>query len=141
VLGILPGVVGVIQATEAIKLILGVGDVLKGRLLTYDSLKMTFRTLKLRRDKTCPTCGDNPDDQGIHRLRRLLLALVADTDPDFSPEDRKIGSREIGAPDPIGRSRRDFKIRNGILERDALADGSGAKFRLCPALPSFPILL
>ncbi len=60
VLGILPGVVGVIQATEAIKLILGVGDVLKGRLLTYDSLKMTFRTLKLRRDKTCPACGENP---------------------------------------------------------------------------------
>ena len=60
VLGILPGVVGVIQATEAIKLILGVGDVLKGRLLTYDSLKMTFRTLKLRRDKACPTCGENP---------------------------------------------------------------------------------
>jgi molybdopterin/thiamine biosynthesis adenylyltransferase/rhodanese-related sulfurtransferase len=60
VLGILPGVVGVIQATEAIKLILGQGDVLKGRLLTYDSLKMTFRTLKLRRDKTCPTCGENP---------------------------------------------------------------------------------
>ncbi|HEX2872535.1 MAG TPA: molybdopterin-synthase adenylyltransferase MoeB [Polyangiaceae bacterium] len=60
VLGILPGVVGVIQATEAIKLILGAGDVLKGRLLTYDSLKMTFRTLKLRRDKSCPTCGENP---------------------------------------------------------------------------------
>jgi molybdopterin/thiamine biosynthesis adenylyltransferase len=60
VLGILPGVVGVIQATEAIKLILGVGDVLKGRLLTYDSLKMTFRTLKLRRDKACPACGENP---------------------------------------------------------------------------------
>jgi molybdopterin/thiamine biosynthesis adenylyltransferase/rhodanese-related sulfurtransferase len=60
VLGILPGVVGVIQATEAIKLILGAGDVLKGRLLTYDSLKMTFRTLKLRRDKGCPTCGENP---------------------------------------------------------------------------------
>ena len=60
VLGILPGVVGVIQATEAIKLILGVGDVLKGRLLTYDSLKMTFRTLKLRRDKTCPICGEHP---------------------------------------------------------------------------------
>jgi molybdopterin/thiamine biosynthesis adenylyltransferase/rhodanese-related sulfurtransferase len=60
VLGILPGVVGVIQATEAIKLILGAGEVLKGRLLTYDSLKMTFRTLKLRRDKSCPTCGENP---------------------------------------------------------------------------------
>ena len=74
VLGILPGVVGVIQATEAIKLILGAGDVLNGRLLTYDSLKMTFRTLKLRRDKNCPTWRE-PDDQGIHRLRRLLLAL------------------------------------------------------------------
>jgi sulfur-carrier protein adenylyltransferase/sulfurtransferase len=52
--------VGVIQATEAIKLILGAGDVLNGRLLTYDSLKMSFRTLKLRRDKNCPTCGENP---------------------------------------------------------------------------------
>jgi molybdopterin/thiamine biosynthesis adenylyltransferase/rhodanese-related sulfurtransferase len=60
VLGILPGVVGVIQATEAIKLILGVGELLNGRLLTYDSLKMSFRTLKLRRDKTCPACGENP---------------------------------------------------------------------------------
>ncbi len=60
VLGILPGVVGVIQATEAIKLILGKGDSLMGRLLTYDSLRMNFRTLKLRRDKNCPACGENP---------------------------------------------------------------------------------
>ena len=60
VLGILPGVVGVIQATEAIKLILGKGEPLVGRLLTYDSLRMNFRTLKLRRDKNCPTCGENP---------------------------------------------------------------------------------
>jgi sulfur-carrier protein adenylyltransferase/sulfurtransferase len=60
VLGILPGIIGVIQATEAIKLILGQGDPLVGRLLTYDSMKMTFRTLKLRRDKTCPACGENP---------------------------------------------------------------------------------
>jgi len=60
VLGILPGVVGVIQATEAIKLILGTGDPLVGRLLTYDSLRMNFRTLKLRRDKNCPACGENP---------------------------------------------------------------------------------
>ena len=60
VLGILPGVVGVIQATEAIKIILGKGDPLVGRLLTYDSLRMNFRTLKLRRDKNCPACGENP---------------------------------------------------------------------------------
>lgn len=60
VLGILPGIVGTLQATEAIKLILGKGDLLKGRLLTYDSLRMTFRTLKLRRDENCPACGKNP---------------------------------------------------------------------------------
>jgi sulfur-carrier protein adenylyltransferase/sulfurtransferase len=60
VLGILPGVVGVVQATEAIKLLLGVGTPLIGRLLTYDSLRMRFGELKLRRDKTCPACGDAP---------------------------------------------------------------------------------
>ncbi|HMJ16458.1 MAG TPA: molybdopterin-synthase adenylyltransferase MoeB [Polyangiaceae bacterium] len=60
VLGILPGIVGTLQATEAIKLILGRGNPLVGRLLTYDSLGMTFRTLKLRRDKNCPACGENP---------------------------------------------------------------------------------
>jgi molybdopterin/thiamine biosynthesis adenylyltransferase/rhodanese-related sulfurtransferase len=60
VLGILPGIVGTLQATEAIKLILGKGDILKGRLLTYDSMRMTFRTLKLRRDDNCPACGKNP---------------------------------------------------------------------------------
>ncbi len=60
VLGILPGVVGVIQATEAIKLLLGRGTVLDGRLLTYDSLRMRFGELKLRRDKSCPVCGDAP---------------------------------------------------------------------------------
>lgn len=60
VLGILPGVIGTLQATEALKLILGQGDPLVGRLLTYDSLRMTFRVLKLRRDKTCPACGENP---------------------------------------------------------------------------------
>lgn len=60
VLGILPGVIGTIQATEAIKIVLGQGEPLVGRLLTYESLKMQFRTLKLRRDPSCPVCGDAP---------------------------------------------------------------------------------
>ncbi|HEX7478030.1 MAG TPA: molybdopterin-synthase adenylyltransferase MoeB [Polyangiales bacterium] len=60
VLGILPGVVGTIQATEAIKLLLGTGEPLIGRLLMYESLQMKFRTLKLRRDPQCPVCGDKP---------------------------------------------------------------------------------
>jgi adenylyltransferase/sulfurtransferase len=59
VLGILPGVVGLIQATEAVKVLLGIGDPLIGRLLSYDALSMTFRTFKLRRDPDCPTCGKN----------------------------------------------------------------------------------
>jgi sulfur-carrier protein adenylyltransferase/sulfurtransferase len=58
VLGILPGIIGTLQATEAIKLILGQGEPLVGRLLTYDSLRMTFRALKLRRDPACPACGE-----------------------------------------------------------------------------------
>jgi MoaD family protein len=65
VLGVLPGVIGVIQATEAIKLILGTGQPLIGRLLLYDALQMRFRELKLRRDPECPICGDHPT---IHAL-------------------------------------------------------------------------
>lgn len=60
VLGILPGVIGVIQATEAVKLILGKGEPLIGRLLHYDALQMKFREFKVRRNPKCPVCGDNP---------------------------------------------------------------------------------
>src|SRR6476646_881380 len=60
VLGILPGLVGVMQATEAIKLILGKGDPLIGRLLLIDALGMKFRELKLRKNPDCPACGKNP---------------------------------------------------------------------------------
>src|ERR1035441_48707 len=60
VLGILPGLVGVIQATEVIKLILGIGDSLAGRLLLIDSLSMRFRELKLRKNPDCPVCGTHP---------------------------------------------------------------------------------
>lgn len=60
VIGVLPGVVGLIQATEAIKVLLGKGITLKGRLLTYDALDMKFRDLKLRRDPKCALCGEKP---------------------------------------------------------------------------------
>jgi adenylyltransferase/sulfurtransferase len=60
VLGILPGVVGGIQATEALKILLGIGEPLVGRLLLYDALAMGFDELKLRRDPKCPLCGENP---------------------------------------------------------------------------------
>ena len=60
VLGVLPGIVGCIQANEAIKLILGIGNPLIGRLLTFNALKMQFRELRLRKDPNCPICGENP---------------------------------------------------------------------------------
>jgi molybdopterin/thiamine biosynthesis adenylyltransferase/rhodanese-related sulfurtransferase len=60
VLGILPGAIGTIQATETVKLILGIGEPLIGRLLLYDALGMNFREMKLRKDPNCPICGQNP---------------------------------------------------------------------------------
>ncbi|HEC24592.1 MAG TPA: molybdopterin-synthase adenylyltransferase MoeB [bacterium] len=60
VLGVLPGIIGAIQANEAIKIILGVGKTLNGRLLIYDALDMRFTEMKLRKDKACPLCGENP---------------------------------------------------------------------------------
>jgi molybdopterin/thiamine biosynthesis adenylyltransferase/rhodanese-related sulfurtransferase/molybdopterin converting factor small subunit len=65
VLGILPGVIGVIQATEAVKLVLGIGEPLIGRLMLYDALTMRFRELKIRKSPECPICGPN---RMIHEL-------------------------------------------------------------------------
>jgi hypothetical protein len=65
---VLPGVIGLVQATETVKLLLGIGDPLVGRLLTYDALGMRFREVKLRRDPNCPLCGTSPTikDLSIH---------------------------------------------------------------------------
>ncbi|MCM3879139.1 MAG: molybdopterin-synthase adenylyltransferase MoeB [Vicinamibacterales bacterium] len=60
VLGVLPGVIGTIQATEAVKLIMGIGEPLIGRFLIYDALRMKFRELKLKKDPDCPVCGTHP---------------------------------------------------------------------------------
>ena len=65
VLGILPGVVGTIQATEAVKLIIGVGEPLINRFLIYDALRMRFRELKLRKEVDCPVCGEHPTVQEL----------------------------------------------------------------------------
>lgn len=65
VFGVLPGVIGALQATEAIKLLLNIGEPLIGKLLLYDALKMEFRGLKIKKDPNCPLCGENPS---IHAL-------------------------------------------------------------------------
>ncbi len=90
VLGILPGTIGLIQATEAVKLILGVGEPLVGRLVLYDALAMRFRELKLRRNPECSVCGDNPtiteliDYQefcGVPHASEAAPAPMGDIDP------------------------------------------------------------
>jgi len=60
VLGVLPGLIGMVQATETIKLVTGIGETLVGRLLVFDALEMRFRELKLRKDPSCPVCGERP---------------------------------------------------------------------------------
>jgi molybdopterin/thiamine biosynthesis adenylyltransferase/rhodanese-related sulfurtransferase len=65
VLGVLPGIVGTIQAAEALKLIIGKGDPLIGRLLLFDALAMKFRELKLRKNPDCPVCGTHPTQKGL----------------------------------------------------------------------------
>jgi molybdopterin-synthase adenylyltransferase len=60
VIGVLPGVIGTIQATEAIKFLLGQGDLLTGRLLTYNALRMKFREVAVRKNRNCPICGEHP---------------------------------------------------------------------------------
>jgi bacteriocin biosynthesis cyclodehydratase domain-containing protein len=79
---VLPGLVGVVQATETVKLLLGKGEPLIGRLLTYDALGMRFREVRLRRDPKCPLCGDTPTirDLSIHAAADEACAAPG-TDP------------------------------------------------------------
>jgi adenylyltransferase/sulfurtransferase len=75
-------VVGTIQATEAVKLLLGIGEPLIGRLLTYDALGMRFREVRLRRDPKCPLCGTAPTitDLAVHRNGAGAACDVSTTD-------------------------------------------------------------
>jgi len=73
VLGVLPGIIGSIQAVEAIKLLLDLGDPLVGRLLAYDALEQSFRTFKIRRDPDCPACGENASEIVIAEYDELCM--------------------------------------------------------------------
>src|SRR6184192_547122 len=73
VLGVLPGIIGSIQAMEAIKILLGIGDTLAGRLLAYDALEESFRTFKVNRDPDCPACGPNAGEIVIAEYDELCM--------------------------------------------------------------------
>ena len=73
VLGVLPGIIGSLQAMEGIKHILGLGESLSGRLLTYDAMEQSFRTFKIRRDPNCPACSIDPVDIVIAEYDELCM--------------------------------------------------------------------
>jgi adenylyltransferase/sulfurtransferase len=81
VLGVLPGIIGSIQALETIKWIIGAGDSLVGRLVLFDALKLRFRELKLRKDPNCPICGDHPT---IHELIDYQAFCGIGAEPDYA---------------------------------------------------------
>ena len=104
VLGILPGVVGTIQATETVKLIMGVGEPLIGRFLVYDALRMRFRELKLRRDPDCPVCGDNPTVTELIDYEQFCGITPAAPAPEPAAAARRRHRRAAqGAPRQRGR--------------------------------------
>src|SRR5213592_1876712 len=81
VLGVLPGIIGVIQATETLKLITGIGEPLIGRFMIYDALKMKFRELKLRKDPDCPVCGTHPTVTALIDYEQFCGMTPAHSEP------------------------------------------------------------
>src|SRR6266702_2631339 len=99
VLGVLPGIIGMLQAIETIKLIIGIGDPLVGRLLYFDALKVKFRELNLRRDAQCPVCGDTPTIFSPIDYEQFCGARDEETIPAISAHElkRKLDAHEAFA--------------------------------------------
>lgn len=93
VLGILPGTIGTMQATEAIKLILGIGNPMIGRMLLYDALDMEFNTIKIRKDPNCPVCGIPAEDVELIDYE-MFCGMPAHDHSDFSTEET-IGYEDV----------------------------------------------
>ena len=96
VLGVLPGIIGLLQTIEAIKLIIGIGEPLVGRLLHFDALKVKFRELNLRRDAQCPVCGENPTIFSPIHYEQFCGVQGDDAIPAMSAHElkRKMDARE-----------------------------------------------
>ena len=107
VLGVLPGLIGTVQATEAIKLLLGVGETLAGRLLLVDALRMHFRTIRVRRDPECPACG-------THELQSLIdydeFCNHGPSQPRSAHPAHPMGVQELEPRDLADRLRRGERI-------------------------------
>jgi adenylyltransferase/sulfurtransferase len=107
VLGVLPGIIGTIQATEALKLVLGVGEPLVGRFLMFDALKMRFREIRLAKDPDCPICGTNPTIRELFDYDEYCTPATA-SPGDVSAGELK-GLMDAGRPPTIVDVREAFE--------------------------------
>ncbi len=120
VLGILPGVVGCLQATEVLKFLLGIGEGLAGRLVIYDALALTFRELRLRKDPDCPVCGRAPTIRELADIGGYCMPAPApapvesDVPPERSPEEVR-DLLEGGSPHLLVDVREDWEAALGML--------------------------
>src|SRR5262249_60972135 len=110
VLGVLPGLVGTIQATEAIKLIVGAGEPLKGRLLLIDTLGMQFRTVNVRKDPTCPACGTR-EIQALIDYEQFCGVRAAEAEPRAVAGFVEITPRELTSRLSRGEDRQVIDVR------------------------------
>lgn len=108
VLGVLPGIVGVLQATEAIKLILGIGDSLVGRLKLFDALSMEFKEVKLRKNLGCPCCGENRTMVGLQEYAQICHKPASTTDVLAADGESEITPRTLS--DRIGQGAEIFIV-------------------------------
>jgi adenylyltransferase/sulfurtransferase len=92
VFGVLPGIVGTIQATETIKLILEVGETLVGRFLVYDAMRMAFRELKVAKDPACPVCGTQPTVRELIDYEAFCGLKPVEAQSDEPPEAAELGT-------------------------------------------------
>lgn len=87
VLGVLPGVMGMLQATECLKLLLSIGEPLVGRILRYDALSMSFTEIKLKRDPSCPACGKEPSIRSLQDVDYLAYCAVEESVPEVTSNE------------------------------------------------------
>jgi sulfur-carrier protein adenylyltransferase/sulfurtransferase len=120
VLGVLPGVIGTLQATETLKLLLGIGEPLIGRLLVYDALAASFRELRLRKDPSCPLCGEQPTIRELQDYDAFCGVHPGDK----ADEAWEIGAHELSARLAAGEDVMLVDVREPQEERIARLPGA-----------------
>lgn len=131
VLGVLPGVIGSIQALETIKLLVGCGEGLVGRLLLFNALKLEFRELRLRRDPSCPVCGDEPTVRELIDYDAFCGESTEEVPPGIAigPEDL-VRERERNPDVFVLDVRQPWEYRIGHIERSVLVPLDTLPYRL-----------